>query len=52
MDEQMVEKRYSESEQYANAIKRGVRLGKRLQRLAGLLQYAKVGVVRYRLRPS
>ena len=52
MDEQMVEKRYSESDQYANAVKRGVRLGKRLQRLAGLLQYAKVGVVRYRLRPS
>ena len=32
MDEQMKNKRYVESEQYAKAVKTGVRLGKGLQR--------------------
>jgi hypothetical protein len=49
MDEQMVTK---QSERYTQAVNTGTRLAKRWQRLTGLLQYAKVGLVRYRLRPS
>lgn len=41
-----------QEQRYTQAINTGMRLGKRLQRLARMLQYAKVGVVLYRLRPS
>lgn len=49
MDEQMVTK---QKERYTQAVNTGTRLGKRLRRLSGLLQYAKVGLVHYRLHPS
>jgi hypothetical protein len=41
MDEQMISKR---SEQYSKSVQIGERIGKRLNRLAGLLAYAKTAV--------
>jgi hypothetical protein len=41
MDEQMISKR---SEQYTKTVQIGERIGKRLNRLAGLLAYAKTPV--------
>lgn len=49
MDEQMVTK---QSERYTQAVNTGTRLAKRWQRLAAKLRDARVGTVRYRLRPS
>ncbi len=49
MDEQMITK---QSERYTQAVNTGTRLAKRVQQLAAMLRYAKVRIVRYRLRPS
>lgn len=49
MDEQMVTK---QSERYTQVVNTGTRLAKRWQRLSAKLRDARVGVVRYRLRPS
>lgn len=52
MDEQMVDKRYTESEQYAKAVKTGERIGTRLNRLRDMLQRTKVPVAPARRRPA
>lgn len=47
MDEQMLEKRYTESERYAKAVETGMGLGTLMKRLGAVLQHAKVRAVRY-----
>jgi hypothetical protein len=45
MDEQMVDKRYAESEQYTKAVKAAERIGKGFTRIREILQHAKLRLV-------
>jgi hypothetical protein len=49
MDEQMISKR---NEQYVKSVQIGERIGRRLNRLARLLAYAKTAPVPVRTRPA
>ena len=49
MDEQLVSKR---NEQYIKSVQTGERIGRRLNRLARLLAYAKIAPALVRARPA